>query len=471
MAARKSYIDWLIRKIDPNIDSTLGFYDTQGKAAYDLTSRQQVQLLFIAGNATLRNYNASRTNGLYTASSKSVLASTSWRYTRPSLVFLQRVSFIANRFNDLGLLNQELGHGYVRALVWRGDATWLLGKTLTAAAGAKSESQHETLTERTFTLVGGLPVQRFVSSSVNHTTLASGWGELSYRTEAHGVSAGSRVTTDSLSGSTVASPWLLAEQHAGPFTFRLSGGVSHQFPELELQRAIPERVPERSRLADVSIEQQLTRSMRWQVTAFSHVDANVIRRTGEDHLVNGKRITESTFPMYTSTLGGPSRGVDVAFFRRGNSGLTGWIAYTYAHTHYQDRVTGESFDGDFDQRHTLNVFVQERLSYRTAFSAKLRMGSNFPLVGYFQGTLDALRLGPDRNQVRLPTYARLDVRANRTFTFDRRRLTLFMEIVNASGRANLGQTSGSIQHAAFDAIGYTAKMIPFVPSVGILIEF
>ena len=58
-------------------------------------------------------------------------------------------------------------------------------------------------------------------------------------------------------------------------------------------------------------------------------------------------------------------------------------------------------------------------------------GSNFPLVGYFEGTLDDLHLGSERNQVRLPTYARLDIRANRTFTFDRRRLTLFLEIVNA----------------------------------------
>lgn len=254
-AVRKSYIDWLIRKIDPSIDSTLGFYDAQGKLAYDLGSRQQVQLLFIGGNATLQNYNASRTNGLYTASSKSVLASSSWRYTRPSLVLMQRVSFIANRFNDLGLSSQELGHGYVRALVWRGDTTWLMNKAWTMAAGAKTESQHETLTERTFTLVGGLPVQRFVASSVNHTTLASGWGELSYRTGTHGLSAGSRVTTDSLSGSTVASPWVLAEQRLGPFAFRLGGGVSHQFPELELQRAITDRyrnAPARSTSASIT---------------------------------------------------------------------------------------------------------------------------------------------------------------------------------------------------------------------------
>ena len=72
--------------------------------------------------------------------------------------------------------------------------------------------------------------------------------------------------------------------------------------------------------------------------------------------------------------------------RRATSGLTGWVGYTWAHTRYHDVVTGETFDGDFDQRHTLNLFAQQRLSYRLTVSAKLRVGSNFPIVGYFDGT-------------------------------------------------------------------------------------
>src|SRR5262249_39792180 len=41
VAARKSYVDWLLRKIDPNVDSTFGFSDMHAKVTYDLTSRQQ----------------------------------------------------------------------------------------------------------------------------------------------------------------------------------------------------------------------------------------------------------------------------------------------------------------------------------------------------------------------------------------------------------------------------------------------
>ena len=470
-SVRKSYIDWLIRKIDPNIDGTLGFSDTQAKAVYDVTTRQQLQFVLVAGDSTFRNQSASQPNGIFTANSRSALASAVWRYTRPSLLVTQRVSFVGSRFADLGLSGQELGRGYGRFVVWRGDATMFLNHGWSVGGGGKSEAQHQTLTERNFALVAGQPRERLVAPSANDTDLASVWGEIARRTSSGGVSAGARTTRDTLSDKTVESPWLLGERRLGHFTFRAGAGVSHQFPELEYQRALSERLPERAAMLDLSVEHQWSPAIRWQVTAFGRRDRDVIRRTGEDRLVAGKRVVETTFPQFASTLDGRARGVDVMVSRRGAAGLSGWVAYTYAHTRYDDRVTGEAFDGDFDQRHTLNAFVQERMSYRTAVSAKLRVGSNFPLVGYFKGTLDALSLGAERNRLRLPTYVRLDVRANRTYTFDRRRLTLFVEVMNATGRDNLGQGAGFIRNSTLAAVDYTEKLIPFVPSAGLLIEF
>ena len=468
---RKSYIDWLIKKIDPSINGTLGFSDAQSKFVYDLTTRQQVQFILVAGDTGFEDVTASPANGLYNANSESVLGSAAWRYTRSSLLLTQRVSFVGSRFKDLGVSSQELGRGYARSNVWRGDATWFLNKAWSVGVGAKSEWQHETVTERSFSLVSNQPKERFVASTANDTDVASTWGEVARRTARSGLSAGVRMTRDSLSGRTVASPWLLGERKLGPLTLRASTGISHQFPELEFQRALTGRLPERAEMFDVGMEEELPRGMRWQVTGFSREDSDVIRRIGEDRLVNGQRVAASVFPQFASTLSGPTRGMDLLFARRGRSGLTGWIAYTYSHTRYHDSATGESFDGDFDQRHTLNMFVQESLSYRMAVSAKLRVGSNFPLTGYFQGTLDALTLSAQRNNVRLPTYVRLDVRANRTFTFDRRRLTLFVELVNATSHDNLGQAPGFISGSALNALNYTHKLIPFIPSVGMLVEF
>ena len=114
--------------------------------------------------------------------------------------------------------------------------------------------------------------------------------------------------------------------------------------------------------------------------------------------MNGARVTESLFPTVASQLEGVSHGVDIAVERRAEHGPTGWFAYSWAHTDYDDTVTGEHFDGDFDQRHTLNVFVQQRLSYRLKVSAKFRYGSNVPIVGYYTGTNESLFLGETRNR-------------------------------------------------------------------------
>ena len=37
ISARKSYLDWLVQRIDPGITGTFGFVDAHGKFAYDLS--------------------------------------------------------------------------------------------------------------------------------------------------------------------------------------------------------------------------------------------------------------------------------------------------------------------------------------------------------------------------------------------------------------------------------------------------
>ncbi len=44
LSVRKSYVDWLVRKIDSQFDSAIGFLDAQAKIVYDVTPRQQVQV-------------------------------------------------------------------------------------------------------------------------------------------------------------------------------------------------------------------------------------------------------------------------------------------------------------------------------------------------------------------------------------------------------------------------------------------
>jgi hypothetical protein len=221
---------------------------------------------------------------------------------------------------------------------------------------------------------------------------------------------------------------------------------------------------------DVGVGHEVTPTLRWRVTGYYRGESDILRPVGEDRLVNGARVVAATFPTFDSNLEGRSRGVDVVLERHAASGLTGWIGYTWSHTRDRDLTSGEQFDADFDQRHTFNAFVEERLSYRMLVSAKLRVGSNMPLVGYFAGTPSDLFLGSMRNAVRLPVYARLDLDGRRTFTFERRRLTVFIELMNVLGRTNLAQFDGTIR-SNLSATGFTQRLIPFVPSAGMLLEF
>jgi hypothetical protein len=472
ISIRKSYIDWLIKRIDPTVDGTIGFVDTQGKFTYDLTRHQQLQVSFVAGDAHFDEPNSTGANSLRRATSQGGMVSVAWRHTGSAWLISQRASFVPSSFLDKGAAGQEQGRGDAPSFVYRGDAVRQLNQIWTVEFGVSSTAQRQHLTLRNFSLVSGLPVQRAVVTATLRTTTSDGWGQIVRRTKRTGVALGARVENDTFTARTVAAPWVLLEWHVAKLTFTAGAGSSHQFPSLDMQATSTSPIgPEDARSVDAGIVHEIGRGVRWQVTGWTRNNWNVIRATGEERVVNGKLVPASTFPQFAGTLDGPSKGVDVMLGRQSPTGLTGWIAYTYAHTQFHDHATGENFDGDFDQRHTLNMFVEAKLSYRMVVNARWRYGSNFPLVGYFSGTPDDLKLASTRNQVRLPPYSRLDIRANRTFTFNTRRLTLFIEVMNVLNHDNIGQFSGSINPVTLRATGWTTNMIPRVPSAGILIEF
>ncbi len=103
--------------------------------------------------------------------------------------------------------------------------------------------------------------------------------------------------------------------------------------------------------------------------------------------------------------------------------------------------------------------------------AKLRTGSNVPAVGYWEQQGDAFFVGSTRNAVRVPLYSRFDVRANRTFNWESKRLTLFVEVMNVLGRDNVRYEQPGVDIRTGQAFGLFSSMIPLVPSAGVLIEF
>ena len=179
----------------------------------------------------------------------------------------------------------------------------------------------------------------------------------------------------------------------------------------------------------------------------------------------------SVTSRYQNALDGHARGVEWLIERRAPNGLSGWLSYSLGFNRYHDRTTNESFWGDFDQRHTFNVYGNYHVSDRLSFSARFRAGSNFPVTGYWTERDGLDYVASERNTLRVPPYSRLDVRMNRTFTWEHRRLTLFVEGLNVANRGNVRAILPSVDRRTFQASRLFEPMVPLVPSVGGLIAF
>jgi hypothetical protein len=287
---------------------------------------------------------------------------------------------------------------------------------------------------------------------------------------------GVRADRWSLTGQSTVSPWLQTEWRApGGRIFRAAGGVYQQFTDFEQTIGALGRMglpPERAYHFDLSTEQRIGAHARIILALFNREDRHGLRRPGAETKVAGGRLVRgSPDAPYESRLDGFARGIELLVERRNPNGLSGWFAYSYGRNRYTDTVSGESFWGDLDQRHALNAWVLYRMSDRTSVSGKVRLGSNFPAPGYYREEGGRYFVDSVRNELRAPAYARLDLRANRTFNWSRKRLTLFAEVMNVFNRDNVRFNPPSINTLTREARFLFEEMIPIVPSAGVLIEF
>ena len=93
------------------------------------------------------------------------------------------------------------------------------------------------------------------------------------------------------------------------------------------------------------------------------------------------------------------------------------------------------------------------------------------MPGYFESRPPIYFVGTTRNDLRVPVYSRLDVRANRTFSLRATRITLFAEVLNAYARDNVRAASPGINGTNFQAFGLFDSMFPLIPSAGLSLEF
>jgi hypothetical protein len=472
---RKSHVEWPVGR-DDHQSTVFGFGDLQSKLVYDVRPGQQVSVSLVAGLSNVERDNPNPlalADGVNTAA----MATVGWRSVIGSrTIVTQRISYLTHEFVNRDQTTRPASRGANGANAYRLDVTRTLFRgALEAGAQAK----------RVWGARGGPMAYSPISGATMESpvnNIDASWLERSgyasfRRSVAPGVTlaAGLRLAGSTLVHRDAVDRWFQAEWAVGPrWLLHGSTGLMHQFPDLERVRGwagADDLRPERATYADVGVGQRLSPSVRWDATMFTRRERDILRDADLPRVVNGVIAFDGVTNRFGNVLAGSARGFELTLERRDSREFAGWVGYTYGVARYSDATRHETFDADFDQRHTVNVSGVAPAPWGTRVGFTFRSGTNFPIPGYLVNRDGRLFAGERPNEARLPAYARLDLRAERTFDRAGRHFTLFAEAINVLNRTNVGLADGAIIRDTGEAVGFTERLYPRLATAGVRCEF
>lgn len=475
-AARRSYLNWLLHRIDSDSDtSAIGFFDHQARLVVDVDASHQIQISALAGRAGYDEQDPTPgANSLSEADSHTAVITAGVRSIFANTTLLQRVGFISQGFDNTGDFAQVLGEGRLREWLYNASAATRLSQRLLVEGAVEVRRSAESRTLGRFGRTGSGVVLLNEDRFSGDAWLSSGHAHLTWQvTPAVVVSPGLRLGYSTLTSTSAVSPWIHAMWRRGRFDVKCGAGLYPQFAEFDQVLGASGNAglePERARHVDVSVGANIA-DLRWQATWYHRRERDMIRLEDSEPRLAGTRLITPVAPRHENALDGSAKGVELSV-EGSRRGVSGWLSYAYGRSHYNDRLTAESFWGDYDQRHTVNVVLRYQWSRTTGFGLKWRYGSNVPVAGYLARAGETWLVTALRNQARLPSYSRLDIRADRAFNLGKdRRLTFFAEVVNVLDRDNFGPADPAIRLRTFEAVRVTETLLPRVPAVGVMLAF
>jgi hypothetical protein len=472
LAARRSYASWIVRRVDPDVSGTFDFQDAHGKLRAQLGQRQHVSFTWLGGASTYDEHGR-RTSAfaIDKGRNRTHLLSAHWQATPSStLLVSQRVSYVSARFRNTNPDGRELDEGRDRELLARTSLTWT-GPGVTVEAGGIAERYR----------LNGTAV-RFGGTESGQARAFSGrtgraGGHLHVQTRpvaAVRLSGGLRV--DQVDGIGVAaSPWVQVGVALGShWQLQAAHGVHRQAPDL-LQRAGPNAgtglAMERARHTDAGVSWQ---AGAWSVAlaAYDRRERDVLDTPARDARLaaDGTLVPGNPRAPWTNALDGNARGLELVV-RYGARRGTGWVSYARSRVRQTSLMDASAFPSAFEQTDMFTAAGSLRLSERWDASTTLRLASNWPYDGYFEARDGRTFLSERRNGLRLPAYARVDLRIRRTVPIGTRRLVLFAEAINLFNRRNIRQVEGSYDSRTLEVFRISERQLPIIPSVGLAFEF
>lgn len=474
LGARKSFLDYLLKSVDDS-SFILGYYDVQSKLSRR-SGPHAWSLFVLHGDSSYENGDEDPPrNDIVLGSATTALASTRWAWSPSPRGSLTLSAFMSREAGaNRNSRSETLFDSASRQLGGRMDFTRTMGPSHLLQGGFSARQVRTRLFDAVYPRTGPASKQTAFDRAqwLPGGYLQDGWKSDSGKVA---LTAGLRVDRSGALARSVAHPRangsLRLSEHS---TLSFAAGAYSQFPNLDQlfgPEGNPRLVAEESDQYTLGLERRLSTTTRAQAQIYHQREDHRLRSPGPEIRFLQGQLVFNPDGVLQNAWSGTSRGIEVSVQRRSPNGISGWVSYTLAHARLRDAETGLSFDSDFDQRHTVNAYASYRLNHRTNLSAKFRYTSNTPLVGYFEEGAAGVRVSDQRNRLRTPTYSRLDLRVNRTFSIKRARLSLLGEVLNVLNHTNYRYAGRSVLLPSalvrFDA----DTLFPLLPAVGLTVEW
>ncbi len=480
VGARRSYLQYLINRIDPNGTSlAFALEDVQGRFSWEFNPRNKVTFYLLESYSSLDRTGSNAKlgiNSLATAGYDYTLANFGWHYTpSPRLVINSHAAWMREKYNNYNPTPLPLGEGYYGEWVGNTNASWLW------APGAKLDAGVATrlLRDSGFsTQYQSVTSPRLLDQWHGAATEAEGYVQQTWNT-AHDrlhLTAGFHFGHHSLDKVAVALPAASATLLLTPSTrIQLGWGQYAQDQELSVLTSLAgdsRLLPIRSTQEIAAVEQRLNARTRFRAEFYNRTDRDIADRPLLDPRMIGSTVfVPPILPRWSNSERAWARGVEVFLQRTSANKFTGWVSWAWGRTGIRDGVTGARFPSDFDQRNTISIYGSYRLRPSVNLSVHSSYGGGFPIPEYLALKNGVYFLAPSRNQLRMDYYQRTDIRINKSWTHDKWKFALYGEVINLSNRTNhLFDSLNSYNTKTGQTSVTLDTMMPIIPSAGVLIE-
>ncbi|MEZ4435069.1 MAG: TonB-dependent receptor [bacterium] len=235
----------------------------------------------------------------------------------------------------------------------------------------------------------------------------------------------------------------------------------------------PTLIAEDSLHYSLGVEQQFTDAISLDITGYYKTfDDLITRATPLGAADAATAAAADAGPTLLNQGEGRSYGIEVLLRHDLSERFFGWISYTLQRSERRDRPGEDYRLFDFDQTHNLIIIGQYKLTPKWTVGFRWRTVSgnpDTPVIGAVFNTDNGTytQLSGETNSARQPTFHQLDLRVDREWTFDTWRLIGYLDLRNATNRAN----AAGFQYNYDYTERTQAYEIPIIPSFGLRGEF